>query len=228
MPSTTRSSRYVSLKLDERRNLHVAWPAPGRPEVDQDHLSFERRELHVHAVRVFQRELQRSIPTYGERAGGRLGRTPVRGRRRSVRVGRRSRKHQQQRECYDDRSHANPGTGPGTQAPFAIVGRGGVRGRHLSRREIVGRGRRIHHVNYLSGGAPRTWRTQNRTIAASSRRLSAPTRDLPALFREVIGTSFAARALYALPGTDGEPPFCRGQSVGSKMADTAEDRHCTS
>ena len=40
------------LQLDERRNLRAARSAPGRPEVDDDRLPFERGELDVDAVHV--------------------------------------------------------------------------------------------------------------------------------------------------------------------------------
>src|SRR5205814_1571862 len=46
------------LELDEPGNLDFAGTAPRRPEIEEDHLASEGRQLDVFVVEIFQREVQ--------------------------------------------------------------------------------------------------------------------------------------------------------------------------
>ena len=46
------------LQLDEMRNLCLAGGTPGRPEIEEDYLPFERRQRHVGPVHVLQGEAE--------------------------------------------------------------------------------------------------------------------------------------------------------------------------
>ena len=52
----------LALELDEPRDLDLARPAPGRPEVQQDDVALQRRQAHLVAVDVAQREIERRGP----------------------------------------------------------------------------------------------------------------------------------------------------------------------
>ena len=77
----------LRLQLDEVGNLRLARTAPRRPEVQEDDLALVRRELHVGAVHVLQREVQRRVlPDERRDRQRRPAVCAVGGRRRCIRV----------------------------------------------------------------------------------------------------------------------------------------------
>src|SRR5215471_2533668 len=60
----------LGLQIHEARNLELARPAPGRPEIDDEYLPLEIAELHVLVLDVLQRE------TKGRHLAVRLAESP--------------------------------------------------------------------------------------------------------------------------------------------------------
>src|SRR5262249_24379455 len=103
---------------DEPGYLDLAGPAPRRPEVEQDHLPLERRQLHVLVVDVFQREVEiRRLRV--RRAAGASLRTGivVVERQAGIGVQREDREREATRGCDGPSNHGDSPSGLGGPGP---------------------------------------------------------------------------------------------------------------